>query len=127
MSPVNHPPHYGGANNQYETIKVIEAWKLDFFLGNAVKYISRAGKKHSTIEDLEKAKWYIDRKIAQCEPVKESETVFFDSLIEKLDKLIKECTENEFYYFDKGCDDLENIEKVKIEAYIYVKQLLLNS
>ncbi|NCX94492.1 MAG: DUF3310 domain-containing protein [Gammaproteobacteria bacterium] len=57
---VDHPPHYGGADNPYEAIKVIDAWGLDFSLGNAVKYISRAGKKTSDpVEDLEKAKWYI--------------------------------------------------------------------
>ena len=42
---VNHPQHYGGKDNPFEAIKVIEAWDLDFCLGNAVKYISRAGKK----------------------------------------------------------------------------------
>lgn len=64
---VNHPQHYGGENNPYEAIKVIEAWDLDFCLGNTVKYISRAGKKETdkTVQDLEKAKWYLDRKIAQ--------------------------------------------------------------
>jgi len=57
---VNHPQHYGGADNPYEAIKVIDAWGLDFSLGNAVKYISRAGKKtDNALEDLEKAKWYI--------------------------------------------------------------------
>ena len=60
---VNHPAHYGGEENQYEAIKVIEAWNLNFHLGNAVKYISRAGKKESIIQDLEKAKWYLERKI----------------------------------------------------------------
>ena len=60
---VNHPEHYGGKDNQYEAIKVIEAWNLDFHLGNTVKYISRAGKKESMIQDLEKAKWYLERKI----------------------------------------------------------------
>lgn len=62
---VDHPKHYGGKDNVYETINVIEAWDLDFSLGNAVKYISRAGKKDSkkTIEDLEKAIWYIRRHI----------------------------------------------------------------
>jgi hypothetical protein len=64
---VNHPPHYGGENNTYETIKVIEAWGLDFCLGNAIKYISRAGKKQNLLEDLKKAKWYLDRKIKQLE------------------------------------------------------------
>jgi len=62
---VNHPDHYGGADNPYEAIKVIEAWKLGFNLGNAVKYIARAGKKDQTVvaEDLEKAIWYIRREI----------------------------------------------------------------
>ena len=65
----DHPTHYGGADNPYEVIKVIEAWWLDFHLGNAVKYIARAGKKDPAkeIEDLEKARWYIDRKIAQLQ------------------------------------------------------------
>ena len=61
---VNHPNQYGG-DNVYETIKVIEAWGLDFHLGNTVKYISRAGKKDTDkeIQDLEKAKWYLERKL----------------------------------------------------------------
>lgn len=62
---VNHPLHYGGSDNPYEAIKVIEAWNLGFCLGNAVKYISRAGKKDKSkeIEDLEKAVWYLQREI----------------------------------------------------------------
>ncbi len=66
---VNHPPHYGGGDNPYETIKVIENWELDFCLGNAVKYISRAGKKDPTKErdDLLKAVWYLHRKIDQLD------------------------------------------------------------
>ena len=64
---VNHPPHYGGEDNTYEAIKVIEAWELDFCLGNTVKYISRAGKKDKAkeVEDLQKARWYLDRRIGQ--------------------------------------------------------------
>ena len=64
---VNHPSHYGGAHNTYETIKVIEAWNLDFLLGNCVKYLSRAGKKDPSkeLEDLEKAQWYLNRRIEQ--------------------------------------------------------------
>lgn len=58
---VNHPQHYGGAENTYEAIKVIEAWELDFHLGNVIKYISRAGKKGQKKEDLEKALWYLKR------------------------------------------------------------------
>ena len=60
---VNHPTHYGGEDNPYEAIKVIEAWRLGFNLGNAIKYISRAGKKVDVLEDLEKASWYINREI----------------------------------------------------------------
>lgn len=65
--PVNHPSHYTSAGPLYETILVIEAWGLDFCLGNAVKYISRAGKKsaETEIQDLEKARWYLERRIAQ--------------------------------------------------------------
>ena len=66
---VNHPSHYGGGDNPYETIKVIDAWGLDFSLGNAVKYISRAGKKNKdkVVEDLKKAKWYIEHEIMLLE------------------------------------------------------------
>ena len=62
---VNHPQHYGGATSTYEAIKVIEAWNLDFCLGNVVKYVSRSGKKDSTneLEDLKKAAWYLNRRI----------------------------------------------------------------
>ena len=60
---VEHPNHYGGKENTYEAIKVIESWDLGFCLGNAVKYISRAGKKNNKLEDLEKASWYINREI----------------------------------------------------------------
>lgn len=64
---VDHPAHYGGADNPYEAIKVIEAWSLGFCLGNTVKYIARAGKKDATIQDLKKARWYLDRQIAAME------------------------------------------------------------
>lgn len=65
---INHPAHYGG-DTVYEAIKVIEAWALGFCLGNAVKYISRAGKKdpQKTVEDLKKARWYLDREINRLE------------------------------------------------------------
>lgn len=65
---VNHPSHYGG-DTVYETIKVIEAWGLGFNLGNAVKYISRAGRKdkEKTLEDLRKAQFYLNREISNLE------------------------------------------------------------
>ncbi len=66
---VNHPSHYGGAENVYEAIKVIDAWNLGFSLGNTVKYISRAGKKNKDkeLEDLRKAAWYLQHHIEQLE------------------------------------------------------------
>lgn len=60
---VEHPKHYGGADNTYEVIKVIEAWGLGFHLGNVVKYVARAGLKGDKFEDLAKAKWYLEREI----------------------------------------------------------------
>jgi hypothetical protein len=63
------PSHYGGANSTYEVFNVLEAWGLDkdFYLGNVIKYIARAGKKDSTkeLEDLEKAEVYLKRRIAE--------------------------------------------------------------
>lgn len=66
---INHPAHYGGADNPYEAIKVIEAWRLNFSCGNALKYIIRAGKKDvawgdalaNAREDIRKAIWYLER------------------------------------------------------------------
>ncbi len=61
---IDHPSHYGGKDNPYEAIKVVDAWGLDFYLGNVVKYISRAGKKSDDpVVDLEKALWYLSRKV----------------------------------------------------------------
>lgn len=69
METVNHPSHYGGADNPYEVIKIIEALNLDFHLGNTFKYIARAGVKNADteLEDLKKALWYLQRKIKQYE------------------------------------------------------------
>lgn len=60
---VNHPNHYA-AGRKYEPIEVINDWGLGFDLGNAVKYISRAGRKGDEVEDLEKALFYIRHYIA---------------------------------------------------------------
>ena len=66
---VNHPSWYGSKDDPYETIKVIQAWGLNFPLGNAIKYISRAGKKDptKTVEDLRKALFYIQYEIDRIE------------------------------------------------------------
>lgn len=60
---IDHPDHYA-EGRKYEPIEVIEDWQLGFCLGNALKYISRAGRKTDDIEDLKKAIWYIDRHIS---------------------------------------------------------------
>jgi hypothetical protein len=59
--PVNNPAHY--TDGGIETIDFIEAKGLGFNLGNAVKYISRAGKKGNRLQDLQKAQWYLAREI----------------------------------------------------------------
>ena len=60
---VNHPSHY--TDGRIEVIDFIEDKKLNYHRGNAVKYICRAGKKdpEKTIEDLQKAEWYLHREI----------------------------------------------------------------
>ena len=67
---VNHPAHYQ-TNNGMEVIDVVEAFQLDFNLGNVVKYVLRCGKKDSDIQDLKKAKWYLDREISNRSPNRE--------------------------------------------------------
>lgn len=66
---VHHPKHYGG-DTTYEAIKVISAWGLNFSLGSALKYLCRMGKKpgHAELEDLKKARWYVDWEIKRIEP-----------------------------------------------------------
>lgn len=64
---INHPERYGG-DTTYECIKVLSAWlskeELKGFLkGNAIKYLCRVGKKDETVQELNKAKWYIDKLI----------------------------------------------------------------
>lgn len=70
---INHPQHYGG-DTTYEVIKVLAAWGLeeDALLWNAVKYIARAGHKPDSnpIDDLKKAQFYLNRRIADLEQEK---------------------------------------------------------
>jgi len=58
---VNKPPHYRKHPSGVECIQITE--HLNFCLGNAIKYIWRADSKDNAQEDLEKAKWYIDREL----------------------------------------------------------------
>lgn len=60
VSPVNHPPHYTAHPSGVECITIVE-W-MGFNLGNVIKYVWRADQKNG-IEDLEKARWYLDREI----------------------------------------------------------------
>ena len=61
--PVNHPKHYTDHPSGVECIQITE--HMGFNLGNAVKYIWRSDLKHDAIEDLKKAKWYIERELAK--------------------------------------------------------------
>src|SRR5687767_5119460 len=60
--PIEHPSHY--RQGQFECIDVIEDWGLGFHLGNCIKYLCRAEHKGKELEDLKKAKWYLDRYIS---------------------------------------------------------------
>lgn len=62
MENVNHPAHYN--QGKFEVIDVIDDWNLNFALGNVVKYVARAPYKGKSLEDLEKAKWYLEYEIA---------------------------------------------------------------
>ena len=59
---INKPPHY---DLWLELIDAIEAWGLGYSLGNAGKHIARAAHKGTELQDLQKARWYLDREIAQ--------------------------------------------------------------
>lgn len=66
---VNHPTHYGGADNPFEPIKIIDYYGLGFSLGNVIKYVLRSGKKagNSSVLDLKKARAYLDHEINRQE------------------------------------------------------------
>jgi hypothetical protein len=63
--PVNHPSHYTSHPSGIECIQITE--HMGFNLGNAIKYVWRADLKGDSIEDLKKARWYIDREIQKRE------------------------------------------------------------
>lgn len=68
MSSVDKPPHY--TFGKFEVIEVLEDWfAADPLLWQVGKYISRAGRKGEMLEDLKKAQWYLERKIASVEGV----------------------------------------------------------
>lgn len=63
--PVNHPEHYCAHPSGVECIQVAE--HFNFCVGNAIKYLWRAGLKGDALEDLQKARWYVDREIARLQ------------------------------------------------------------
>jgi hypothetical protein len=65
MTDATNPPHYQAHPSGVECIEITE--HMNFCLGNAIKYIWRAGLKNNAIEDLRKARWYIDREIARID------------------------------------------------------------
>lgn len=68
MSSVNHPKHYNTHPSGVECIDIVES--MTFNVGNAVKYLWRAGEKGDAIEDLEKASWYIRREIGRLQSMR---------------------------------------------------------
>lgn len=81
--PVNHPPHYTSHPSGIECIEITE--HMGFNLGNALKYIWRADEKGNAIQDLEKARWYLDREIAK----RKNEEATEELIMEKMKELSK--------------------------------------
>lgn len=105
---VDHPVHYGGADNPYEAIKVLREWQLDkdAYLWNVGKYLSRAGRKdgNSQLQDLTKARWYLDYKIRLLE----EQQKIAESVVDMLKKIP-----------DKANDKLTTMPKKDINDYFY--------
>lgn len=82
---INNPAHYT-EGRKFETIEVIEDWNLNFRLGNAVKYLSRTGRKDPSkaVEDLRKAVWYIEREISALEPTEAPFELVYDEVVDYL-------------------------------------------
>ncbi len=97
--PINNPAHYAEGRS-YEPIDVIEDWELNYNLGNACKYISRAGRKQNQLEDLKKARWYIDREIQSLEQPVPFEATYEDIVESMIDNAIRGY-EEPFYYVER--------------------------
>lgn len=105
---ITRPSHYCEGRS-FEPIEVINDWKLDFDLGNVIKYISRAGRKGNKIEDLKKALFYLHHAI-----IKESKEVTEDMALGiKTSNKIKEELKRSGHYnsYQCGPKDLSAIEK----------------
>lgn len=117
---VEHPSHYGGADNPYEAIKVLREWQLDkdAYLWNVGKYLSRAGHKdgNSQLQDLTKARWYLDYKIRLLE---EQQKVA-ESVVDTLKKVPSEVADKLTMMPDCGDVYIPTIGKTVKECVQYV-------
>lgn len=93
---VSHPDYYGGEDNPYEVIKVAEAWGLDedAYLFNVLKYVGRPGKG-SYLEDLKKAQFYLARRIARVEALREKAGLMTPDDVREQEGLKKKITEEQ--------------------------------
>ena len=96
---INHPPHY--KSNGMEAIDVIEAFELPYNLGNAAKYILRAGRKNDRNEDLKKAVWYIQREIGSTETTA-ADLIEHTDFWMKPPKALREYPPHDPAFFDAG-------------------------
>lgn len=104
-SRVAHPAHYTSHPSGIECIEVTE--HMSFCLGNAIKYIWRAGLKNdNAVEDLSKAVWYLEREISRIAEVSDDEDIAEECAPVDWDKLRDEDDEEESDYFcgEYSCD-----------------------
>lgn len=74
--PINHPTHYNinwKGEQCIETFEYINSWRMNYAQGNIVKYVSRYPYKGRSVEDLKKARWYIDQLIKEEEEKRQNE------------------------------------------------------
>jgi len=100
---VNNPSHYV-EGRKYETFDVIRDWDLGYCLGNAVKYISRAGRKVNSTMDIEKSMWYLQRYLDERSDTanKSTESIDSGSLDNKYSSIRKGLIEKLIQYLDKS-------------------------
>jgi chromosome condensin MukBEF MukE localization factor len=123
---VEHPRYYGGADDPYEAIKVIEAWGATFNVGSALKYMRRAGVKdpHAFIEDLEKAIWYLRREVQLLRGVRPAEDVrhTVSTLVPTYRELLSERELSVYELAEKL--DARDVELVALRAEVHRLRLV---
>ena len=115
---VSHPKHYDKGDSTYEPYKVIKAWNCNFNIGSAIKYLARYKNKWNAIEDLKKAKQYIDFEI---ESLKSEEKIAEPVILSKSDSNHK--TNDIRSFLDSICrDKTEKHEEIKNDNQQSTKQ-----